>query len=79
MFSTILTISTNKEDQVAVNGLLEGGAAVSIHCRGGWSRGTKFRAYEDAPRARSTSRQAYVVGQILSHHERASPSCASST
>jgi predicted dehydrogenase len=32
----------NAEDQVAVNGLLEGGAAVSIHYRGWWSRGTNF-------------------------------------
>src|SRR5205085_3692618 len=30
------------EDQVAVTGLLEGGAAFSIHYRGGQSRGTNF-------------------------------------
>jgi predicted dehydrogenase len=30
------------EDQVAVTGLLEGGAAFSIHYRGGYSRGTNF-------------------------------------
>jgi predicted dehydrogenase len=32
----------NAEDQVAVNGLLEGGAAFSIHYRGGVSRGTNL-------------------------------------
>src|SRR3954449_10949939 len=32
----------NADDQIAVNGLLEGGAAVSIHYRGGVSRGTNF-------------------------------------
>src|SRR5256714_12336956 len=30
------------DDQVAVSGLLEGGAAVSIHYRGGVSRGTNL-------------------------------------
>jgi predicted dehydrogenase len=32
----------NAEDQVAVTGLLEGGAAFSIHYRGGFSRGTNL-------------------------------------
>jgi predicted dehydrogenase len=32
----------NAEDQVAVTGLLEGGAAFSIHYRGGYSRGTNL-------------------------------------
>src|SRR5881396_3037995 len=32
----------NTEDQVAVTGLLEGGAAFSIHYRGGVSRGTNL-------------------------------------
>jgi predicted dehydrogenase len=32
----------NAEDQVAVNGLLDGGAAFSIHYRGGVSRGTNL-------------------------------------
>jgi predicted dehydrogenase len=32
----------NAEDQVAVTGLLEGGAALSIHYRGGHSRGTNL-------------------------------------
>src|SRR5256714_7163255 len=32
----------NAEDQVAVSGLLEGGAAFSIHYRGGVSRGTNL-------------------------------------
>jgi predicted dehydrogenase len=30
------------DDQVGVTGLLEGGAALSIHYRGGWSRGTNL-------------------------------------
>ncbi len=30
------------DDQVCVTGLLEGGAALSIHYRGGWSRGTNL-------------------------------------
>src|SRR5207247_10544946 len=32
----------NADDQVSVTGLLEGGAALSIHYRGGSSRGTNF-------------------------------------
>src|SRR5207244_13217708 len=32
----------NTEDQVAVTGLLDGGAAFSIHYRGGVSRGTNL-------------------------------------
>jgi predicted dehydrogenase len=46
-FFTIATTGETKpmtvEDQVAVTGLLEGGAAFSIHYRGGRSRGTNFR------------------------------------
>src|SRR5207253_9254107 len=34
--------ATTTEDQVAVSGLLEGGAAFSIHYRGGVSRGTNL-------------------------------------
>src|SRR5437667_1104987 len=30
------------DDQVCISGLLEGGAALSIHYRGGWSRGTNL-------------------------------------
>src|SRR6266568_2046722 len=36
------SIPMNAEDQVAVTGLLEGGAAFSIHYRGGVSRGTNL-------------------------------------
>jgi predicted dehydrogenase len=36
------TSPMNAEDQVAVTGLLEGGAAFSIHYRGGVSRGTNL-------------------------------------
>jgi len=32
----------NADDQVCVTGLLEGGAALSIHYRGGSSRGTNL-------------------------------------
>ena len=32
----------NADDQVCVTGLLEGGAALSIHYRGGHSRGTNL-------------------------------------
>jgi predicted dehydrogenase len=35
-------IAASAEDQVAVSGLLEGGAALSIHYRGGSSRGTNL-------------------------------------
>ena len=31
------------EDQVAISGLLEGGAVATVHYRGGFSRGTNFR------------------------------------
>jgi predicted dehydrogenase len=37
-----MSIPVNADDQVAVTGLLEGGAAFSIHYRGGVSRGTNL-------------------------------------
>lgn len=36
------TVEANAPDQVAVSGLLHGGAVASLHYRGGFSRGTNF-------------------------------------